>query len=121
MKKLFIIITTLIATTGLIVFTVIRKQDVTRSNSKVETTIIKLNQQANLRQATLEIEGMTCASCATGIEYKLRQKKGVASASVDYDSKSGKIIYDPSKIPKSEIIQAIKPYIATVIEDKPLK
>ncbi len=61
---------------------------------------------------------MWCASCATGIEYALKEKEGVISANVNYNNKNGKVVYDPLKISKNEIIQAIKPYTGTIIKDE---
>lgn len=64
---------------------------------------------------------MTCPSCAPGIEYALKQEDGVLEAKVSYQEGIGKVIYDPSKISKEEIIAAIKPYKAEMIEEKEVK
>jgi copper chaperone CopZ len=77
--------------------------------------------QTNLRQATMKINGMWCAGCATGAEYALKEKDGVIDASVDYASETGRVIYDPSKISKSELLNAVKPYSAVLVNDRPLK
>lgn len=75
---------------------------------------------ADLRQATLRIEGMTCPSCADGVESLLKQNEGVISADVDYFQGKGQVVYDPAKITIEEILNAIQPYTATVMEDKEL-
>jgi copper chaperone CopZ len=119
--KTFIAVVIIIITVGLIRFSIVTRQTVPKPKSELKTSSLEPNQPKNLRQATLKIGGMFCASCATGAEYALKEKKGVVSASVDYDSESGKVIYDPSKISKEELIQAVKPYTAVIIEDRPLK
>lgn len=80
----------------------------------------------NLSQLNLKISGMTCSSCATGIEYSLENLSGVTRAEVSFYSGQGTIIYDPNKIrPKeileSEIFSNSSPYQAKIIEDKILK
>jgi copper chaperone CopZ len=112
--KNFIISIVIIAVAGLIGFSVLKKQTTTKPKFEVETN---QQQQENLRQATLKIDGMFCVSCATGAEYALKEKEGVIDASVDYDNENGKVIYDPLKISKDDIIQAVNPYTATVTED----
>ena len=64
---------------------------------------------------------MFCVSCATGAEYALKEKGGIVDASVDYDNENGKVIYNPLKISKDEIIQAVNPYTAIITEDIPYK
>jgi len=117
--KNFIISVIIIALAGLIVFSLTTKQTATKQKFKIKTNDLVINQQQqkNLRQATLKIDGMFCVSCATGAEYALKEKEGVINASVDYDSESGEVIYNPQKISKDEIIQAVSPYTATITED----
>lgn len=73
-----------------------------------------------LHQTTMKIEGMWCASCAVGAEYALKEEKGVIEARVDYDSETGVVIYDPEEISLEEIKETVRPYTATIIEDKQL-
>ena len=110
--KNFIISVIIIALAGLIGFSLATKQTTTKQKFEINQ-----QQQKNLRQATLKIDGMFCISCATGAEYALKEKEGVVDASVDYNSKNGKVIYNPQKISKDEIIQAVNPYTATITED----
>lgn len=117
--KNIIITTIIIAVAGLIGFSLITKQTTTKSELEVKTNNLEINQQQQekLRQATLKIDGMFCVSCATGAEYALKEKEGVVDASVDYDNEKGSVIYNPQKISKDEIIQAVNPYTATITED----
>jgi len=69
----------------------------------------------NLQEATLAIEGMTCVSCARGVEYELKQVEGVVSAKVSYKSGKGTVSYDASKVDAETIAQASSVYPATVL------
>ncbi len=52
---------------------------------------------------------MHCGSCALAVEMVLKEKTGVASAKVDYNSKTAEVEFDPNKIKvddlKKEIIK----------------
>lgn len=123
--KNIIIVTIIVVMAGLIGLSIITKptkQTAGKSESgEIKANYLETNQSANFRQAVLKIDGMFCASCATGAEYALKEKVGVVDASVDYNSESGNVVYDPSKISKDEIIQAVKPYTAVITEDKTFK
>lgn len=43
------------------------------------------------------VTGMSCASCASGLEASFRNLPGVKEAKVDYDAKRATITYDPVK------------------------
>lgn len=55
----------------------------------------------------LEITGMTCDHCATGIEKMLSQNEGIKEANVSYQNENCECSFDPSKTSKEEIIQTI--------------
>mgnify|MGYP001566865409 FL=1 len=56
----------------------------------------------------LNIEGMHCGACATGIQMFVSQMDGVSSVFVDYDTKKGTFEFDSSKVTKDQIIKAIE-------------
>lgn len=66
----------------------------------------------------LNIEGMHCGGCATGIEMVTAQLDGVSSAAVDLEGKKGVFEYDESKANPDQIIAAIAElgYTGTVAE-----
>jgi len=74
----------------------------------------------NLRKATLEIYGMTCPSCADAVESLILQNQGVLHVKVDYYQRTCEIIYDPTIITLEEIIETIRPYTATIVNDTEL-
>ncbi len=65
---------------------------------------------------TLKIGGMTCASCASVIEYGLKKEKGINSASVNLASEKAYIDFDQSKITEKDIRKTIKDLGYSVID-----
>ena len=55
----------------------------------------------------INISGMHCGACATGIKMLVSQMDGVSSIAVDYNKKSGDIEYDPTKVKKEDIFKSI--------------
>jgi copper chaperone CopZ len=51
----------------------------------------------NLRTIRFGIAGMTCPSCAKGLEASFRNMPGVKQAKVDYEAKQATVSFDPSK------------------------
>ncbi len=51
-----------------------------------------------LTKTTLTIEGMHCGSCALAIELILKEKEGVSSVKVDYNSKKAEVEFDENKV-----------------------
>jgi Cu+-exporting ATPase len=55
----------------------------------------------------LEIEGMTCASCAARIEKKLNRLDGV-EASVNYATEQASVSFDPGRVGLEQLIRTIE-------------
>lgn len=55
----------------------------------------------------MQIEGMHCGACATGIQMLVSQMDGVSNITVDYDAKSGDAEFDESKVTKEAIFKSI--------------
>jgi Cu+-exporting ATPase len=55
----------------------------------------------------LEIEGMTCASCATRIEKKLNRLVGV-EASVNYATEEASVTFDPARVELEQLIRTVE-------------
>ena len=75
------------------------------------------SQYDGLRKTTLQFEGMTCPSCALGVEYELNAVSGVVQTKVDYANKIGFVVYEPGKINPEEIAASSTAYPAQVISD----
>lgn len=56
----------------------------------------------------INIEGMHCGACATGIQMVSEGIDGVTKAFVDYNAKHGDIEYDESKVQPDAIISEIE-------------
>ena len=55
----------------------------------------------------IDIKGMHCGACATGIQMVTEGIDGVSKSFVDYDKKEGDIEFDPQKVSKEAIFKAI--------------
>lgn len=61
-----------------------------------------------MKQVTLPVKGMHCASCAIAIEDTLGEIKGVNKLSVNYASEKATIEYDESQVNLNEMNESIK-------------
>jgi P-type Cu+ transporter len=55
----------------------------------------------------LDIDGMTCASCATRVEKKLSRLDGVEGSAVNYATEEATVVYDPTQIEVDDLIGAV--------------
>ncbi len=60
-----------------------------------------------MEKIELNITGMHCGGCATGIQMVTEMLDGVTSAFVDLDAKKGTWEVDPSKVKAEQIIEEI--------------
>lgn len=60
-----------------------------------------------MEKITLNIQGMHCGACATGIQMLVSGMDGVKSIFVDYEKKKGEVEFDSAKVTKDAIIKAI--------------
>lgn len=86
-----------------------------------ENKILNSPNTLSLNHLTLEISGMTCSSCARGIEYYLEDLPGVIEAKVSFYSGRGQISYNSQKIRREQILESeiffdSSPYKAKIYE-----
>jgi Cu+-exporting ATPase len=62
---------------------------------------------ANRDQLTLDIAGMTCASCSLRIEKELRHIPGVSAADVNLALEKANIVFDPGTVGPEDFIRAV--------------
>ena len=55
----------------------------------------------------LDIDGMTCASCATRVEKKLSRVEGVEGSSVNYATEEATVVYDPKHVEVDDLLEAV--------------
>jgi P-type Cu+ transporter len=59
-------------------------------------------------EITLDIEGMTCASCVRRVERSLGRVDGVSEASVNFATEQATVSYDPAAVDISELTAAVE-------------
>ncbi len=69
---------------------------------------MKKERKENKESVTIKISGMNCASCVLPIESALKNTKGIKRVSVDFASEKARIEYDPFKISREEIDEAVE-------------
>src|SRR3990172_1861029 len=60
------------------------------------------------RHVTLPVTGMTCANCVSTIERNLRRLDGVEEASVSLASERASVVYDPSKLDPTRLVERVR-------------
>lgn len=64
---------------------------------------------ANLETTTFKIDGMTCPQgCAKTIESKLAGMEGVSKATVDFESKTATVSFDPAKQTAEKFVEKVE-------------
>lgn len=76
--------------------------------SKVSQIGYQLKEEETLREITIPIAGMTCASCSSAVERALNKLEGITKASVNFATERAVIQYDNNQVRISQIKQAIK-------------
>jgi Cu+-exporting ATPase len=61
-----------------------------------------------LKNLTIPVQGMTCASCVARVEKSIRAVEGVREASVNLASEKANIVYDPSLVKPEGIKKAVE-------------
>ena len=56
----------------------------------------------------LNISGMYCGSCATGIEAMLKRTDGVVRAQVSYQARLANVEYNPAKTTPAKIVSTVR-------------
>ena len=56
----------------------------------------------------LELQGMTCASCAARIERALNGVDGVSAATVNFATERASVDFDPEAVSVDELCSAVK-------------
>ncbi|MDA8352597.1 MAG: heavy metal translocating P-type ATPase [Firmicutes bacterium] len=74
-------------------------------------------------RAELDIQGMTCAACATRIEKGLSRMEGIQSAAINLAAESGSVEYTPGRVSIDVITDKIKDlgYQATLKKGREVK
>ncbi|PYF02630.1 Cu+-exporting ATPase [Ureibacillus chungkukjangi] len=76
------------------------------------------NMTNNFKEASIQIEGMTCAACANRIEKGINKMDGVEKATVNLALEKSSIKYDPSKLSEEDFEKKIKSLGYSVVKQK---
>lgn len=71
-----------------------------KANTTAEKSIV--------RQAKLNIKGMTCAGCESSVVHALNSKEGVVEAASHYESGIAEVKYDPSLVAPEALKEVIE-------------
>ena len=63
--------------------------------------------QADSKTVKLEIEGMTCGSCAASITTAVKKIDGVRTVEISFEQKGGTVEFDPAKANEQAIVEAV--------------
>ncbi|MFD2114316.1 heavy metal translocating P-type ATPase [Paenibacillus yanchengensis] len=74
----------------------------------VEQMIRKLGYETIKETAQFQLEGMTCAACATRIEKGLSKMPGVSSATVNFALETARIEYSPEEVSTADLQAKVK-------------
>lgn len=73
---------------------------------------------SELKEANLQITGMTCAACATRIEKGLNKMEGVEQATVNLALEKSSIKYNPTKLSEGDFQKKIEALGYGVVKQK---
>lgn len=78
------------------------------SPMEIEEAIESIGYKVEKDKVTLNLQGMSCASCAANIEKILNKTEGVISASVNFPLEKAVVEFDSARISVREIIVAVQ-------------
>lgn len=96
-------------------------QNETYENSlpSVRESTVEQYELSELEHAYATIGGMSCPSCAVGIEYSLKELEGATDATVSYENANAEVIYNPTLVSKEDMEAAIDPYTLNIVKTEP--
>ena len=69
--------------------------------------LVPLAAAGELRTATLDVKGMTCAACPITVRKVLKRVPGVADAAVDLKTGTAEVKFDPDRVQPDAIAKAV--------------
>lgn len=61
-----------------------------------------------MRTMIFKIEGMNCDGCAKTIQILIERESGVRMASVSFNERAARVLYDPQSVQESRLIDLIQ-------------
>src|SRR5689334_51243 len=78
------------------------------------------NTSSRTESVTLPISGMSCAACAARIEKSLSRAEGVEVATVNFATENATVTYDPARMSRDALCEAIRDIGYDVPESAPV-
>ena len=75
---------------------------------ELQRSFVKVSDQSQIREASLILEGITCAACVWLNEHHVRQLSGVLDFRINYSNHRATLKWDNSRLRLSEVLQAIQ-------------
>ena len=69
--------------------------------------VVGADRGAESEEVLLDVQGMTCNSCAARVQQALRQIDGVSEADVSFDQSRARVVLHPARVTTEELIAAI--------------
>jgi len=86
-----------------------------------EKSDTELSTSSGLMELRLEVQGMSCESCAEAIEKSLMEVKGIVRADVSYAEGMAVVVYDPATISQKRVVDSVpEPYAVRVLSERVL-
>ncbi len=63
--------------------------------------------QTETKTVRLDIEGMTCGSCAASVKTALGKLDGVRNVRISFEQKGGTVEFDATKVDEARIVEAV--------------
>ena len=63
--------------------------------------------RADVKTVKLDIEGMTCGSCAASVKSALEKVDGIRNVQISFEQKGGTVEFDPTKLNEKKIIEVV--------------
>ncbi len=63
--------------------------------------------QTETKTVRLDIEGMTCGSCAASVKTALEKLAGVRNVRISFEHKGGTVEFDATKVNEARIVEAV--------------
>ena len=67
-----------------------------------------MSEVEKMEEVQLKVLGMACGGCKAAVETALQSLEGVFSAEVNLEAKTARVSYDPSRLARKDLQEAIE-------------
>ena len=69
---------------------------------------VSLGKERHVKNATLRIDGMHCAGCATIVQVLLERQAGVKAVEVSHKEALARVLFEPRAISEQALVSAVE-------------